>query len=841
MSTNRINLEAIFVGCNRELQVIDYNPSLELVAYGSKNSVAIWNPSNEENYYRGVVKTLNGHKGHIVSVKWLPASNYLLSCSEDNTINIWKFIEFNKATHIPEFELTQTLDQHKHTVTTISVFESNLFVTGSADGELKIWGNKSIAKEDSKFELLSEFNIKKGFYPLSISLHRLEKNNYVIFIGGTNTNLYVYSFTYNVKSNSIEGEIEQSAILTGHEDWIRSIVIKKEPSGGEFLIASGSQDRYIRLWKLRINEFIDRSDQDKTKLRLLSNKQYKFQINENENENKKDITDCSINFDAIIMGHDDWISELLWHPTELKLLSSSADTSIMMWEPDESSGIWVSKIRLGEMSIKGASTATGASGGFWSCCWIIDQAKGKEMILTGGKTGSIRSWIKTTSSVESTSEESNDDWKQITGLTGTIRDVTDLEWSDEGDYLLSTSLDQTTRLISRWCNESDGKDRLNKTWHEFARPQIHGYDMICVKPISNSRFLSGGDEKVLRSFNEPKIVGQLLEKFCGIKQDSISLMPESASLPVLGLSNKAADGEADNANGNDNNNNNEEEDDEENGEQTNVGIKLLSKLNTPPLEDHLQRFTLWPEIEKLYGHGYEITTVDVSPDKKLIASASRSNNVSHGSIRLFRTDDWLQLKNTLSGHELTITRVRFSPNNKYLLSVSRDRQLSVWNRNFDEDESFGLIKLQEKAHNRIIWDCCWFPIEISEKNFITGSRDKFIKVWKIKDEEDDIELVNSIKLSTSITSLDSYKSSINNNECLISVGLENGDIEIYTIDEKFEFKLKFTIDNSYLPNEKISRLSFASKNSVDDSKLVLAIGSTDSSVRILSINKSDLA
>ena len=33
------------------------------------------------------------------------------------------------------------------------------------------------------------------------------------------------------------------------------------------------------------------------------------------------------------------------------------------------------------------------------------------------------------------------------------------------------------------------------TWHEFSRPQIHGYDMMCIQPISDVRFVSGGDGK----------------------------------------------------------------------------------------------------------------------------------------------------------------------------------------------------------------------------------------------------------------------------------------------------------------------------------------------------------
>lgn len=63
---------------------------------------------------------------------------------------------------------------------------------------------------------------------------------------------------------------------------------------------------------------------------------------------------------------------------------------------------------------------------------------------------------------------------------------------------------------------------LQVTWHEVARPQVHGYDMQCLAMIGRFRFVSGADEKVLRVFTAPKnfvgnfscISGVSLEKLC---------------------------------------------------------------------------------------------------------------------------------------------------------------------------------------------------------------------------------------------------------------------------------------------------------------------------------------
>ena len=53
-------------------------------------------------------------------------------------------------------------------------------------------------------------------------------------------------------------------------------------------------------------------------------------------------------------------------------------------------------------------------------------------------------------------------------------------------------------LLLLWIKQQDsmhhGKEGF-ESWHEFARPQIHGYDMICYDNISPTKFVSGGDEK----------------------------------------------------------------------------------------------------------------------------------------------------------------------------------------------------------------------------------------------------------------------------------------------------------------------------------------------------------
>lgn len=776
--------EAIFIGASRQNQVSDVNKDAK-VAFGAGKTIALWDPVSKNS--RGVYDTLKGHQAEITCIKFIPSTDLMVSTSEDHHVKIWNF---------STLECLQTIEHYKHSIVSLAVWK-DLIVVGSADGLVSLW-----VLRDNEFVLDHEFTSRRGFFPLSLSVTNIQDNAFLLAVGGTKPNIIMYSFVF--KDARVQ-ECRLAAELEGHEDWVKSLAFRHKETPGECLLASGSQDRYIRLWRIRLNELIDDSDENRERPRLLSNKQYKFEIRLGLR--------VSIGFEALIVGHDDWISSLQWHESRMQLLASTADTSLMIWEPDESSGVWICSSRLGEISSKGASSATGSSGGFWSCLWF--NYGGIEYILTNGKSGSWRVW----------SSPDNYNWEQKIGVTGATKEVTDIAWSPSGDYLLSTSLDQTTRLYAPWLFNSDGTQRTQVTWHEFSRPQIHGYDMICVEPLSNLRFVSGGDEKILRSFDLPKGVFEILHKLGGCNFDFQDELPVSASLPALGLSNKATavdDQEIE-----------EEEEKDPNHRETNetrnISYDMASSLTIPPLEDQLQRHLLWPEIEKLYGHGYEISCVDVSPDSKLIASACRSNNAQHAGVRIFDSNNWLEIKPTLLCHTLTITRLRFSKDNNYLLSVSRDRQWAIWQRN-SEDQTFSLKFKNEKAHTRIIWDCDWAPLEFGLV-FFTASRDRTIKSWRYSQEADNFTVENSVKFTHPVTAL-SICGKVVNDHLLVAVGLEDGSLHLYSYNAE-GFKLLERMDERITPADKITRLRWSPSSR--DGGIHLGVSSSDTSTRIYSL------
>lgn len=273
-------------------------------------------------------------------------------------------------------------------------------------------------------------------------------------------------------------------------------------------------------------------------------------------------------------------------------------------------------------------------------------------------------------------------------------------------------------------------------------------------------------------------------------------MPDAANVPMLGLSNKAIDdssvlplpdgsmpeGEGEGETG-----------EPEMPAQPAAAASALESLVHPPLEDHLARHTLWPEREKLYGHGYEICAVSSSPDGKIIATACRASAIEHAVVRLFDTKEWREIKPPLKSHSLTVTRLAFSPDGSKLLSVSRDRAWTVFEKK--EADCWEVLQTMEKAHTRIIWDGKWAPVE---EVFVTASRDKSAKLWQR--EGQGWASRATVKFEAPVTALD-FLGQVVGGKCWLAVALEDGGIYLFNIEVGCwgDVKLVGRLDDRFAP------------------------------------------
>lgn len=711
---------------------------------------------------------LSGHSDTVKAVKFLGYSaaesvSYLVSGSEDKSLKLWA-LDLEKG----GFSCVQTSQEHTAAINCIATLPPTqdassrcLFASGAADATVKIWELSS-----GKTSLLQTIKTTPKFFPLAVALHPLGKSpdTYVLAVAGTRDVIQIFA---TEPTTSIPN-FQLRATLTGHEGWIRSLDFCLETTAptSDILLASASQDKYIRLWRLHQGSSLPAAPAAGSDPSLgaylpgksPSNKAHRF---------KSGGEDYSVTFEALLLGHEDWIYTAKWHrsASKLELLSASADNSLSVWEADPASGIWITSARLGEISReKGATTATGSIGGFWTGLWSPDGSS----VVTLGRTGSWRRW-----------DRRDDDWVPGLAVSGHTRAVTGLAWARDGGYLLSTSSDQTTRQHAEWMFSDKGK-RDTVTWHEMSRPQIHGYDLNCIDTLSNTSFVSGADEKLMRVFSAPKAVVRLVSRLTGrdTSEAALDALPaEAADIPVLGLSNKAVmDGDDETS---------DQAADTDNPTPAKATNQLDSHPARPPLEDLLSRATLWPETEKLYGHGYELSCLAASHSGRLIASACRASSVNHAVVRLFETERWTELRPPLAAHTLTATRIRFAPDDAFLLSVGRDRQWVVWQRGRekvdgagkgDEQEAgYALFQNDTKGHSRMILDAAWAPLTGETRAFATAGRDKQVKIW-VRRGEGTFSLGKAVAFETPVTAIDFLGQKGRDGGLVLAVGTEGGRI-----------------------------------------------------------------
>ncbi|KAJ0180242.1 hypothetical protein K1T71_003646 [Dendrolimus kikuchii] len=770
----KVDIKQVYtsVACNRIPEIVDWNDE-GFICFGASNAVVIYD-TNEKG--RKPLSVLSHHTSQVNSVKWLHKLNStcteLVSCSADKSAAIWTLCD-------EKWTVTSGLVGHADGVTCIhGVYdEENLIVfTGSIDSTVKIW-----ERRDGITALKQTISLHSGLC-LTLFAHILPTvNKPILFCALDDHKIHIFS----------GDEYHRVHTLVGHEDWVRGLDVMNVDNN-TLLLASASQDTYIRIWRIQSHV-----EQPNTGIRV---EEKVFQAH----------GQWDVKLDAVLAGHEGWVYGVQWRPNQgsnkplYQLLSSSLDKTLIMWEPEESPsnaraegdrGAWVEKVRVGEVGGNGL--------GFYGSRF---GPKGTSF-LGHGYNGSFHIW--------SLSEESGQ-WQPQVVTGGHFNAVEDLRWEPHrGRYIMSVSADQTTRVYAPWRISDEIIE-----WHELARPQVHGYDMASIALVNSTTFVSAAEEKVIRVFKAPhNFISNFKNIVGGTLVEDDSGGPEGASVPSLGLSNKAVFCGEEEKTGDD---------------QEKDGYFVPVDLSEPPTEETLMQNTLWPEEQKLYGHGYEVFALDASPDGTLVASACKATTAEHAALLLWETKTWHQIQKLVS-HTLTVTQVAFSPNSQNIVSVSRDRRWTLYTRR-EGSNSFELEACTDKAngvHTRIIWCCAWSH---DGEVFGTGSRDGKVCLWS-KSEPKPKSSLGSYGLfgqplelpNTSVTAI-AFAPIILEEQRILATGFENGFIRIYSLGNGWNMLCE--LDQSVAHHLTVKRLTFKPQCEERKTEVYLASCGSDHFVRI---------
>lgn len=155
-----------------------------------------------------------------------------------------------------------------------------------------------------------------------------------------------------IEKENTDLELHLTAALGGHENWVRSldfiegnlqqinlVLVTKICFlflvNDTLLLASASQDSFVRLWKIMKGNIddIDYSVYNST-----------FDM---------DGIDYIVVLESILMGHENWVYAANWSPNKesVKLVTASLDKTAIIWEQDSQTNLWLESIRVGEVCV----------------------------------------------------------------------------------------------------------------------------------------------------------------------------------------------------------------------------------------------------------------------------------------------------------------------------------------------------------------------------------------------------------------------------------------------------------------------------------------------------------
>lgn len=235
--------------------------------------------------------------------------------------------------------------------------------------------------------------------------------------------------------------------LIGHEDWIRDLDIC-QPSNTQLLIASCSQDYYIRLWRLDATPIksetveaaktteisteitYDNNDSDDEEVAApidqeLKLKRYQHVLVQQDSRRTNEQLRLMIWFfvvvvvvssrfvvysasaetnveyatslESVLYGHEDWIYSVRFEPKRrcgpgeqkqpLTLISASMDKTLVVWTYNEENAVWIDVARAGDIG--------GTTLGFYGATF----APTGEYIVAHGYQGALHLWQRDLQSV----------------------------------------------------------------------------------------------------------------------------------------------------------------------------------------------------------------------------------------------------------------------------------------------------------------------------------------------------------------------------------------------------------------------------------------------------------
>jgi WD40 repeat protein len=216
-----------------------------------------------------LVNSFQAHSSNINRIKQSPFNtntntNYVATCSHDNTVKIW-----NDSTS-SNWPLITTYSQHSSWVRAMEWLDNDTLASGSHDNTIKLWSpttgqtKRTIQTNQNVWSLKllnTNIHLAAGLSNGDINIYNINDGNLVSSLKGHTIDVkdLVQLSDDLLASSSLDRTVRIwnlttntcKFILTGHTNWVRGLK-QITPS----ILASGSSDKTIKLWDIPSGQLI---------------------------------------------------------------------------------------------------------------------------------------------------------------------------------------------------------------------------------------------------------------------------------------------------------------------------------------------------------------------------------------------------------------------------------------------------------------------------------------------------------------------------------------------------------------------------------------------------------